>query len=83
MSEKKPAPALQLMSRQRCHLCTLAAQMLQAQGVAFEVVDIDQHSDLQARYGMLVPVVYCALNDAELLYPFDSAQLSDWLASLV
>ncbi|UJF24043.1 glutaredoxin family protein [Suttonella sp. R2A3] len=71
---------LQLMSRQGCHLCQHAEHMLRAQNAVFTVLDIDQSSALQARYGVLVPVVYCPESDQELLYPFNTEQLAVWLA---
>jgi glutaredoxin len=46
-----------LYSRSGCHLCDEAAQVLASRGLHFDVVDIDQDPQLQARYGQCVPVV--------------------------
>lgn len=46
-----------LYSRQGCHLCEEAAEVLARCGVSFEKVDIDAEADLARRYGECVPVV--------------------------
>jgi glutaredoxin len=54
-------PRLQLLTRQGCHLCTVAAETLARigaeAGTAPEAVDVDTDPDLQAEYGDRVPVV--------------------------
>ena len=52
---------LQLLTREGCHLCQTAAQVL-AQvaaeaGLRPELVDVDADPELQAEYGDRVPVV--------------------------
>lgn len=44
-------------SRQGCHLCDDAKDLLIRHGLAPEVVDIDQDPDLRDRYTDCVPVV--------------------------
>jgi len=44
-------------SRLGCHLCDEAIQLLQANGLRPEEVDIDQDPELQARFTTCVPVV--------------------------
>ena len=69
----------QLMSRQGCHLCQQVAQQLMLMNIDFRVVDIDRDALLQEKYHTLVPVIYCAKCDKELLYPFSQADLVQWL----
>ena len=47
-----------LYTRAGCHLCDEAKKVLEDAGVTFETVDIDQNSELQARYNEEVPVVF-------------------------
>lgn len=44
-------------SRQGCHLCDLAVDLLVKQGFAVETVDVDQDAELRAQFGECVPVV--------------------------
>ncbi len=46
-----------LFSRQGCHLCDLAAEILRRHGLSFDLVDIDTDAQLRARYDQCVPVV--------------------------
>ena len=69
----------QLMSRQGCHLCQQVALQLKLMNVDFCVVDIDHDKALQQKYHTLVPVLYCAESDQELLYPFTKTDLQQWL----
>ena len=50
-------PQVTLYSRQGCHLCDVAADVLRRQGLAFDVLDIDADPELRARYNECVPVV--------------------------
>lgn len=43
------------------------------------MVDIEQDTDLQREYGWLIPVVIRAEDDAELKWPFDQQQLTEFL----
>ncbi|MBV7435450.1 glutaredoxin family protein [Cardiobacteriaceae bacterium TAE3-ERU3] len=70
----------QLMSRQGCHLCQQVAQQLMLMNVDFRIVDIDRDMALREKYHTLVPVLYCAACDEELLYPFSEVDLVAWLA---
>jgi glutaredoxin len=55
------APRLQLLTRQGCHLCDVAAETLARiaaeAGMEPEAVDVDADPELQAEYGDRVPVV--------------------------
>jgi len=46
-----------LYSRNGCHLCDVAAEILARHGLKFERIDIDAEPELQARYDECVPVV--------------------------
>ncbi len=50
-------PEVLLYSRQGCHLCDVAAEVLARHGLAFAVVDIDADAALRERYNECVPVV--------------------------
>ena len=54
-------PRLQLLTRQGCHLCEVAAETLARVGAEAglepQAVDVDADPDLQAEYGDRVPVV--------------------------
>jgi glutaredoxin len=46
-----------LYSRQGCHLCDIAADVLARHNLTFEVVDIDADPVLREQYNECVPVV--------------------------
>jgi glutaredoxin len=54
-------PRLQLLTRNGCHLCEIAAETLQRigaeAGVVPQEVEVDADPELQAEYGDRVPVV--------------------------
>jgi len=50
-------PVVILYTRQGCHLCEDALDVLRQQGLAVTLVDIDRDPDLRARYDCCVPVV--------------------------
>jgi hypothetical protein len=61
-----------LYQRDDCHLCDLALEVVAAAGVAdFDSVFIDDDAELEARYGIRVPVL--AHGGSELDWPFDCA----------
>jgi glutaredoxin len=57
----EPAPRLQLLTREGCHLCLAAAETLERigaeAGLTPQLVDVDADPELQAEYGDRVPVV--------------------------
>lgn len=74
------SPALTLYQRDDCHLCDLALAVLaEARVPDFESAFIDGDDDLEARYGVRVPVLRRA-DGAELDWPFDAAGLARFLA---
>jgi hypothetical protein len=67
-----------LYQRDECHLCDLALEVLaQARAPEFDSVFIDGDAELEARYGIRVPVL--ARGDRELDWPFDRAAVQAWL----
>ncbi len=50
-------PEIVLYSRQACHLCDVAAEVLVRHQLKFEVLDIDADPALRERYDECVPVV--------------------------
>ena len=57
-------PLLQLLTREGCHLCVVAAETLARIGAEAGIepvaVDVDADDDLRAEYGDRVPVVLLA-----------------------
>lgn len=72
--------SLVLYSRPDCHLCDLAAAMLDATGLHWRTVDIDTDPALADRYGIYVPVISRPNDDRELFFPFDEKALLDFAA---
>ena len=69
-----------LFQRDDCQLCDLALDLLaQVRAPAFESVFIDGDDALEARYGERVPVLRDEEDGRELDWPFEAAQLRDWL----
>jgi hypothetical protein len=66
---------LVLYSRADCHLCDLAAAMLDATGLDWRTVDIDTDPVLTDRYGVYVPVISRPTDGRELFFPFDEEAL--------
>jgi hypothetical protein len=72
--------ALILYQRDDCHLCDLAIGVLAAARAGdFASVFIDDDAELEARYGVRVPVLRDA-QGRELDWPFDAGCVGAWLA---
>lgn len=58
----EPAARVSVVSREGCHLCTAALEVVRRvaaeTGADVEVVDIDEHPDLLARYADEIPVTF-------------------------
>lgn len=63
---------LKLYSRIECPLCEYAEELLVENGIAYEVVDIDDSEELIKAYHVRIPVL--ANDDEELNWPFDAEQ---------
>lgn len=69
-----------LYTREQCHLCDQAAQLLQRMGVAYRAVDIDRDEALEARYGTKVPVLAHPAQCREICFPFGELEVRRFLA---
>ena len=76
MTVKEP---LILYSREDCHLCDLAATMMDRAGVPWQSVDIDGDPGLARKYGITVPVLLHPGSGRELFFPFDDEALLKFL----
>jgi glutaredoxin len=54
---RKTMPEVVLYTRQGCHLCEVAADVLRRHQLTFEAIDIDGQPELRERYNECVPVV--------------------------
>ena len=50
-------PRIYLYTRPGCHLCDRAEAVLRAAGMPFIPRDVSADSDLEARFGLVIPVV--------------------------
>lgn len=74
---------LTLYTRDECHLCDQAMDVLAAAHAPdYESVWIDGDADLEARYGLRVPVLREEECGGELGWPFDAAAVAAFLARL-
>ncbi|MDR1076876.1 MAG: glutaredoxin family protein [Xanthomonadaceae bacterium] len=73
--------SLILYQRDDCHLCDLALAVLaEAKAPDFKSIFIDDDAELEARYGIRVPVLRSTATSAELDWPFSRNQVRDFLA---
>ncbi len=63
-----------------CHLCELAAALLNAANVRYRAIDICDDEVLAERYGVSIPVVKSA-DECCLCWPFDATQLQEFLGA--
>ncbi|GGA09036.1 glutaredoxin family protein [Dyella caseinilytica] len=71
---------LVLYQRDYCHLCDQALAVLaEARAPDFDSVWVDDHADLEQRYGTRVPVLLDLRDGRELDWPFDAAAVSRWI----
>ena len=73
---------LTLYTRAGCHLCELAAAMLDELEIDWCPVDIESDEALEERYGLVIPVVRSGATKKELLFPFGKEQLSRFLEEI-
>ncbi len=69
---------LTLYSTSACHLCELAAGLLEQVGEDFCEVDISESDALFARYGLTIPVLRTE-DGRELNWPFTAEDLREFL----
>lgn len=72
--------SVQLIRRENCGLCMLAADLL-AQIPALGVQEryLEDDPELADHYGWRIPVVRIGANDRELDWPFDLVKLQEFL----
>ena len=68
-----------LFTRPGCHLCELVESMLQDLQKEWRAVDIEGEPELEERYGLRIPVLRFSVSGDELGFPFEQAQLSEFL----
>ncbi|ABV37081.1 glutaredoxin 2 [Shewanella sediminis HAW-EB3] len=64
-----------------CHLCELAAQLLDEIQIEYEMHDICDDDLLAEQYGIRIPVLKCTDTDKELNWPFDMGSLQEFLGA--
>jgi len=76
---------IELLGTSGCHLCEVAERMVRrlapTLGHAVQVTDIALDDALVEKYGMSIPVLRHD-SGKELGWPFEEAQLLDWLTNL-
>lgn len=73
---------LVIYSREDCHLCERAGELLQQAGVSAREVDIEDSVALLSRYASRIPVLADRESRRELAWPFDLEQLQKFLESV-
>lgn len=73
-----PAPVI-LYSRPGCHLCDHVEKLLQALAAHYRIVNIENDAELEARYGLAIPVVKMERTKKKLFFPFGEEQLACFL----
>ena len=68
-----------LYTRPDCHLCELAATMIEDCGVLYTQASVDTDPDLIRQYGTRIPVVYRPDVKRELAWPFTAESLREFI----
>jgi hypothetical protein len=73
---------IRLFSRPDCHLCETARSLVQTYEPLVEIETINIEDDIEwvSRYGVSIPVLQRLDTEAELFWPFDEVQLTDFLS---
>jgi len=75
-----------LYSTLGCHLCDEAKAIIDALSAeackGYQEVDIADSDDLVQAFGIRIPVLFCPATQFDLGWPFDQAQLADWLVKV-
>jgi glutaredoxin-related protein len=69
---------LKLYSRQDCPLCEEVEQQLNALGIEYDFIDIDESVQLIKQYNSKVPVLMNSLKKS-LFWPFDESTLESFI----
>lgn len=78
-SNSSITPALLLFSRPECHLCDVAAELLESNELSWQARNIEEDIELLRRYRIRIPVLYRPDIKAELFWPFGAEQLQQFL----
>lgn len=74
---------VKLFSTSGCHLCdeakALLAQVRDQHSLQLQEIEIADSDELIERYGIRIPVLRDTVSGEELNWPFDLAQLKNWL----
>jgi glutaredoxin 2 len=77
-----PLSVLRLYVSEECELCDRAVDILaQAKAPDFECICIEGDEALEERYGVRVPVLRDVTDDRELGWPFDVADVRNFLGA--
>ena len=77
-----------LLGTSSCHLCEDAQQIIDdvvkgfEQSISLEHIDIAEQEQWQDQYAIRIPVLYHAESGAELGWPFDAADVQEFLMGL-
>ena len=71
--------AIILYTREGCHLCEVAAQMLERAGISVQEVDVDADPELERQYGNRVPVLLHRDSGRQLFFPFGEEQVLSFI----
>ena len=71
--------AIILYTREGCHLCEVAAQMLERAGISVQEVDVDADPELERQYGNRVPVLLRLDSGRQLFFPFGEEQVLSFI----
>lgn len=80
-SQSAKNPELVLFSRPECHLCDVAAELLEDERLDYQKQDIESDIELLSRYSTRIPVVYRPDTGAELGWPFTPHRLREFVES--
>ena len=71
-------PQLRLFVTSHCHLCDQAITLISTQCDQFhlELIEIFDNAKLMEKYGMLIPVLQRTDTMTELIWPFDSDDIT-------
>jgi glutaredoxin len=68
-----------LIGTDGCHLCELAESLLQAISSEYQVREIMDEPNWQARFAMKIPVIFDLNTQKYLAWPFDKEQIIDFI----
>jgi hypothetical protein len=74
-------PEIILYTRDECHLCDVAADVLGQSIPDWSEVNIETDLDLIRKYGVRIPVLFNVETGQELFWPFEAAAVRVWLDS--